>query len=365
MIDQEAMVFFKKLVESISPSGFEEEAVSLWKERTGAFIKKMYCDVHGNCTGIIANGKFPKIMLAGHIDEIGYMVNYIDEEGFIYFSAIGGIDPHLIPGQRVWIKTKKGKILGVIGRKPIHLIKELERKKVAGIDQMWIDIGSQSFEQTKEIVEIGDVAVSAVGFEMLNNDKLIGRDFDDKAGAFVVSQVLKELAQAESCASVYGVATVQEEIGLRGAITSAYEISPDIGIAIDMTFATDFPGMDKKKIGDIKIGAGPVIARGPNINHYVFEMLINTAKEDNIPYQVEGIAHSTGTDANVIQLTKSGVATGLVSIPLRYMHTSVELISLSDVENTIKLIKAFILRMNKDNKLLDFLQKNSSQYKNN
>ncbi len=347
MIEKEPLEFFEKLIGTISPSGFEQEAVDLWKSRTEQFVESVSIDVHGNCIGVLPKADSLKVMLAGHIDEIGYMVNYIDKEGYIYFSCVGGVDLHLVPGQRVWIKTKTKRVLGIIGKKPIHVLESAERKKVATIDQLWIDIGTSSCEQTKQIVEIGDIAVPAVGFEVLNEDKVVGRGFDDKSGAFVVSEVLRQLSGIDCQVAVYGVATVQEEIGLRGARTSAYGINPDIGIAIDVGFATDFPGMDKKKIGEADIGKGPIISRGPNINHKVFDLLVKAAKEENIPYQVVAAPRATGTDANVIQLTKQGVATALISIPLRYMHTPVELISLIDVENTIKLIKAFILKLDK------------------
>ncbi len=345
MLENESLEFLKNMIEIMSPSGFEEEVVSVWKQRTGAFSKKIETDIHGNCIACLNGQVKPKIMLAGHIDEIGYMVKYIDKEGYLYFSLIGSIDLHLVPGQRVQIKTKKGKVLGVIGKKPIHLIEEKERTKVADIEQLWIDIGTNNEQQSKDIVEIGDIAVPAVGFEFLKDDKVVGRGFDDKAGAFAVSEALRLLSQEKFKASVYGVATVQEEIGLRGATTSAYGISPDIGIAVDVAFATDFPGIDKRKAGEISIGSGPVIARGPNINHKVFELMIASAKEEKIPYQITGIPRATGTDANVIQLTRAGVATGLIGIPLRYMHTPVELVSLTDIENTVKLLRAFVLRV--------------------
>ena len=346
-MQKESLSFLKELLGTISPSGFEEEASKLWRERTKEFTKEIKSDIHGNSIAVLNGNEKVKVMLAGHIDEIGYMVKYIDKNGYLYFSPIGGIDLHLVPGQRVWLKTKKGKVLGVIGKKPIHLLEAEEKKKVSKIENLWIDIGTKSAEETKAIINIGDAAVPAVGFENLNSDKIIGRGFDDKSGAFVVSEVLRLLCKEKSLPSVYGVATVQEEIGLRGAQTSAYGISPDVGIAIDVTFATDFPGMDKRKAGEINIGGGPVIARGPNINPKVFNLLIDVAKGEKIPYQVEAISRGTGTDANVIQLTKAGVAAGLVSIPLRYMHTPVELISLRDLENTSKLLKSFILRINK------------------
>ena len=342
---KEPFEFLKRLTETVSPSGFEEEAVGVWKERTKNFADEVRVDVHGNGIAVLNKGMKPKVMLAGHIYEVGYMVTYIDKEGYIYFSTIGGIDPHLIPGRRIWIKTKKGKVLGVIGKKPVHLLEEEEKKKVAKIEELWIDIGRKDEKETKGTVSVGDPAVPAVGFETLNKEKVVGRGFDDKIGAFVVSETLRLLSKSKPKASIYGVATVQEEIGLRGARTSAYGISPDIGIAIDVTFATDCPGIDKKKIGDIKIGEGPVIARGPNINPKIFDLLVKTAKKQKIPYQIQGVSKATGTDANVIQLTRAGVATGLVSIPNRYMHTPVELVSLKDLENASRLLCAFILKV--------------------
>ncbi len=342
-MNQESLTFLENLLDKISPSGYEEEATAFWQSRTKEFTDKISCDVHGNCIGVLNPDGKPTVMLAGHIDEIGYMIKYIDENGFLYFATIGGIDMHLVPGQRVWIKTRRGKkILGVIGKKPAHLLEDAERKQIATIDQLCIDIGVKNEKEAKELVEAGDVAVPAVAFERLNDDIAIARGFDDRSGAFVVSETLRRLAENKPKAAVYGVATVQEEIGLRGAKTSAYGVSPDIGIAIDVTFATDYPQMEKKKVGDIKIGGGPVIARGPNMKHDITDMLIKTAEDEGIPYQIEAIPRGTGTDANAIQLTKAGVATGLVSIPLRYMHTPVELLSLTDLDNVSKLLAAFI-----------------------
>jgi endoglucanase len=353
-MDQNSLDFLKRLMESMSPSGFEEEAMRLWQERTKAFVDEVKTDVHGNSIGILNPQGKPKVMLAGHIDEIGYMIKYLNEQGYLYFAPIGGIDLHLVPGERVWIKTQQGKILGVMGKKPIHLMEEEERKKVAKIEELWIDIGAKDQAEVKKLVQIGDPAVPAVGFEVLKEDRVIARGFDDKAGAFVVSEVLRLLSWERPRASVYGVATVQEEIGLRGATTSAFGIAPDVGIAIDVTFASDFPDTDKRKIGEIKIGEGPVIARGPNINPKVFDQLVSVAESENIPYQREGAPRGTGTDANVIQLTRAGVATGLVSIPNRYMHTPVELVSLNDLENAARLIAGFIRRLDETSQFLPY-----------
>ncbi|MFH1664982.1 MAG: M42 family metallopeptidase, partial [Candidatus Omnitrophota bacterium] len=342
----ESIDFLKALINSHSPSGFEKDAAVIWKERTRSFTGEIKADVHGNVIGVLNGEGRPRVMLAGHIDEIGYMVKHIDDNGFIYFSTIGGVDLHLAPGQRVLIKSRKGDVFGIIGRKPIHLLEEQEKKKVSEIKDLWIDIGAKNKKEALERIAIGDPAVPAVGFENLYGTKVVGRGFDDRIGAFVASECLRILSDKKSmAASVYGVATVQEELGIRGARTSAYGISPDVGIAIDVTFATDVPGIDKRRIGDINVGGGPVIARGPNINHKVFELLVETAEKEKIPYQVEGISRGTGTDANIMQLTRAGVATGLVSIPNRYMHTPVELIDLKDAENTAKLISAFILKL--------------------
>jgi len=344
-MNPESLKFLEDLINSHSPSGFEGDAVKVWKKRTGEFTKDIMVDVHGNAMGVINPDGRPRVMLAGHIDEIGYMVKYIDKDGFLFFSPIGGIDLHLVPGQRVWIKGKKGDVFGVVGRKPIHLQTPEDRDKVTKIENLWIDIGVKSDKEARALITIGDPAVPAVGFEKLKGTRIAGRGFDDRVGAFVVSECLRLLKGQKIKPSVFGVATVQEEIGIRGATTSAYGISPDVGIAIDVTFTTDVPGIEKKHIGDLKLGNGPVIARGPNINHKVFDLLVQTAEKEKIPYQIEGISRGTGTDANVIQLTKSGVATGLVSIPNRYMHTPVEIVDTGDIENAAKLIAAFIKKL--------------------
>jgi len=279
-------------------------------------------------------------MLAGHTDEIGFMISYIDDNGFLYFRGIGGWDPQVLPGQRVWIMTGAGRLTGVIGRKPIHLLEEEERKKVVKFEDLWIDIGAKDKEEAEKLVSIGDPIVLAYGFEELRNGIAASRGFDDKSGAFVVLEAARMLAQLAPQAEVYAVATVQEEVGLRGARTSAFGIDPKVGIAVDVGFATDTPGMDKekKKVGEAKMGKGPIIARGPNINGKLFELLVETAKDKKIPYQLEGAPRGTGTDANAIQLTRAGVATGLVSIPNRYMHSPCELVNLEDMENIYKLL---------------------------
>lgn len=345
--------FLKQLVNTHSPSGYEKDTATVVKKRAKQY-SDVSVDVHGNVISSIKTKGSPRVMLAGHIDEIGYMVKYVDDDGFIYFTAIGGIDLHLVPGQRLIIKGKKGDVFGIVGRKPIHLQDVAERSKVSKIENMWIDIGAKNKKEALAKISTGDPATPAVGFETLSGTRVAGRGFDDKAGVFVINECVRALSKKTIAASVFGVSTVQEELGLRGARTSAYGVSPDVGIAVDVTFSSDVPGIDKRKIGDIKLGGGPVIARGPNINHKVFEGLVAVAKKHKIPYQVEGISRGTGTDANIIQMTKAGVATGLISIPNRYMHTPVEMIDTIDLENAVKLITEFIVSLKKTSSFIPY-----------
>lgn len=346
-MEEQTKEFLKRYMETISPSGFEEEASTIWREEAQGFADRTWVDPHGNSFALVNEGGSPRVMLAGHTDEIGLMISYIDENGFLYFRGIGGWDPQVLPGQRVWIKAKQGQVTGVIGRKPIHLLEEEERKKVVKLEDLWIDIGAKDKEEAKSLVSIGDPAVLAYGFEELRNGLAASRGFDDKSGAFVVLEAARMLAQLAPQAEVYAVATVQEEVGLRGARTSAFGIDPKVGIAADVGFATDTPAMDKekKKVGEAKMGGGPIISRGPNFNPKIFELLVETAKEREIPYQLEGAPRGTGTDANVIQLTRAGVATGLVSVPNRYMHSPCELVHLEDLENAYKLLAYTVERI--------------------
>ncbi len=334
--------FLESLLKVASPSGFEEEAAKLWKNEARLFTRDINSDVHGNSIAKLAGETDEIIMLAGHIDEIGLMISYIDPEGFLYFNPIGGWDSQILPGQRIKIYTKNNKIIkGVIGRVPIHCLSQEERKQVVKMNNLWIDTG-QSRKYISKNISIGDYAVIDCQPEFWN-DTLVSRALDNKIGAFVVLEVLKRVKNIwqRSKATICSVATVQEEIGLRGAKTSAYYLNPLIGIAVDATFASDYPQTDKRNIGDIKLGSGPVISIGPNINSQVYDLLVGIAKTKNIPYQIQAASGGTGTDANVIQLTRSGVATGLVSIPNRYMHSPCEMVNINDIDNAIKLLTAF------------------------
>ncbi len=332
--------FLKSLCEAVGPSGREMEPIGIWRDYVSRFAE-VKVDVHGNAIGILNPGSKVRVMISGHIDEIGFMIRYIDKDGFLYFSPIGGIDPNLVPGQRVKIRTRQGVVKGVIGKKPIHLMEREELQKCAKMDTLFIDIGVRDKESAQKLVEIGDVAVPWVEFWEMG-EHVVSKALDDRSGSYVVARVLELLKDRELNVSVYGVATVQEEIGLRGAKTSAFGIDPTIGIAVDVTFASDHPGVDEKKVGEIKLGSGPVIARGPNISPKLFERVREIAKQNQIPFQIEAIPRATGTDANPIQVTRSGVVAGLVSIPLRYMHTPVEMANFTDIENTAMLLAEFI-----------------------
>ncbi len=281
-------------------------------------------------------------MLAGHVDEIGLMITHIDDKGYLYTAQIGGMDPALLIGQRIKILTEKGPVFGVVGRKAIHQMSPEERKKNVEMENIWIDIGAADKKDALTRVAIGDPMIVDVEYRRLNGDKVVSRATDDKAGAYVVAEVMKELSKKKLNISVIGVATVQEEIGLRGAITSAYTAKPDAGIAVDVGFSSDHPDTDPKKTGEVKLGQGPILHRGPNINPIMEKDLFKIAKLKKIAYQVTAEPRGTGTDANAMQLSRGGAATALISIPNRYMHTPVEVISLNDMDAAVKLLVEFL-----------------------
>jgi len=338
--------FLKQLVEAPSPSGFEQPVQKIVREQMMKFADEVKTDVHGNVIGIRNPRGSPRLMLAGHCDEIGFMIRYIDKDGFIFFSSIGGIDAHIVPGKRVKIHTRNGPVLGVVGKKPIHIMEQEERKKVVKLSEQWIDIGVKDKKEAEKLVSVGDPITFTEGLERLQGELVSSRGFDDKMGTFVVCEVLKEIADKPLEAAIFAASTVQEEVGLRGARTAAYFINPQVGIAVDVGVASDFPEVDKKKEGEIRIGEGAILYRGANINPKVAELLMTIAQEENIPYQLSGEAKATPTDANVIQISRAGVAAGLVSVPLRYLHTPVEVLSLQDLENVVKLLSTFVQRLN-------------------
>ncbi len=298
----------------------------------------MRTDRHGNVLAvrhpIQEHTSAPRIMLAGHCDQIGLMVQHIDDNGFLYVQPIGGWDMQILLGQNLTVWTRKGAIPGVVARRAPHLMTTEERNKVPTFQDVWIDIGVKDRKEAEEIVTLGDAVTFALGYRPLRNGLAVSPGMDDKVGLWTVMEALRLLHGKPLHAAVFCVSTVQEEIGLRGATTSSYGIHPTVGIAVDVTHATDTPGNDKKQLGDVRLGNGPVLFRGPNINPRVLEQLEETAKRHDIAVQVRGAPRATGTDANAMQLSREGVATALVSIPNRYMHSPVEVVHLDDLERT-------------------------------
>ena len=340
-MEKDLRKFFKDMVQSPSPSGFEQPVQEIYRDFVKDLADEVKTDVHGNVIALKKGTGKLRFMVSGHADEVGLMIKYIDENGFIRFTTIGGVDSTLLPGLKVNIYHEKKVYRGIIGRKPIHLLKPEERKKTVTLDGLWIDIGAKDKKDAEKKVAVGDPITYSPGIEMLNRNIIATKATDNKSGVFVAGALLKELADDKISANIYAVSSVQEEIGLRGAITSAFGIDPHVGIAVDVTHATDYPGIDKNVMGDIKIGQGPVLVVGANINPKVFSLLKKAAKKVKIKYQIEAAPRGTGTDANAIQTTRSGVASGLISIPNRYMHTPNEIISFNDLEGAVKILAEF------------------------
>ncbi len=341
--------FLQELLETPSPTGCEQRVAELVRTRLADVADEIRTDTMGSVQAILdgADGG-PSVMLAAHMDEVGLMVTYISDEGFLSVAAVGGVDAAILPGLRVDVHTKEGTLRGVVGRKPIHLIKADDRKTVTPLDKLVIDMGMPA-ERVKELVRIGDTITYGVGFEEFGDGMAVSRGFDDKCGVWVATRVMEKLKEAGRASGAFiAVSTVQEEIGTRGAMTSAYSVQPDVALAFDVTHATDYPGIDKTEYGQITCGKGPVIARGPNINPVVFDRLIAAAEACGIAYQLEAEPSVTGTDARAIQVTRCGIPTGLVSVPLRYMHTSTEVVCLADLEAAVELIARFVLDMSAD-----------------
>ncbi|KXU36592.1 peptidase M42 [Cephaloticoccus primus] len=344
--------FLAELLASRSPSGYETEAQAVFDRYVQPAADTYAKDALGNRLATLNPGGDPVLMLAGHLDELGLIITYINEKGFLYFDTIGGHDRTVISGRRVRIQTAQGTIPGVTGKRAIHLMSEEDRRKVPERHEMWIDIGVRSKEEALARVQIGDVATYDHELELINGSVAAARAFDNKVGAYAVGETLRRLAaekdRAPLAAKVVSVGTVQEEVGVRGATTASYAAAPHIAVAIDVGHATDHPDCDNRKYGEFRLGGGPILCRGSNINPKVFARLRAAAQQAQIPYQIEADPRPTGTDARAVQIARSGVATGLVSIPLRYMHTPSEMVDLTDVEHTVALLVAFARSLEKN-----------------
>ncbi len=342
-------VFLAELLHARSPSGYEGEAQAVFDRHVKPAADAYTGDALGNRIATLNPKGDPVLMLAGHMDELGLIITYVNKDGFIYFDTIGGHDLSVISGRRVIIQTANGPVKGVTGKRAIHLMDEEDRKKVPKKHEIWIDIGVRSQAEAHERVNNGDVATYEHQHELFSGSIGTARAFDNKVGAYIVGETLIRLAKEKKrfAAKVVSVATSQEEIGVRGATTSAYLVNPHIAVAIDVGHATDHPDCDNRKYGETKLSGGPILCRGANINPKIYDRLLKAAKKAKIPYQIEADPRPTGTDARAIQMGRGGVATGLVSIPLRYMHTPSEVVDLEDVERCVQLLVEFAKGLDK------------------
>jgi putative aminopeptidase FrvX len=344
----------RKLLTAPGPSGYEQAAAAVFRDAASAFAEVSHDTVGSTVARVKGTADGPLLAVIGHIDEIGLIVHHIDDDGFLWFSGVGGWDPIILVGQRVEVATRDGVVHGVVGKKPIHLLKEEERKQVPELRNLHIDIGALDGDDARKRVRIGDVAV--IGGEPIEypNGRFVSRSMDNRLGCFVAFEAARLVAEAGGApGDVAGVAVTQEEITFAGARTTAFTLEPDIAIVVDVTFSTDAPGSEEKEIGSHKFGTGPVITRGSTLDPQVFELLHATAEEEGIPFTVAASARYTGTDADAVHISRGGIPTGVVSIPLRYMHSPVEMVQFDDVENAAKLIAAFAQRLSSD---LSFLR---------
>ena len=341
------------LLAARGPSGYEQAPAAVWREAAGAFAE-VSSDVVGTPLARVA----PKhgfevsprrLLVMGHIDEIGLIVTHIDDEGFLWFRPVGGWDAQILVGQRLVIDTREGPLTGVVGKKPIHLLRDEEAKKVADIREMHIDIGARDGKEARARVRIGDVAVIDARPIELPNGRLTARALDNRLGSYVALQAARLVAEAGGAQwELASVAAVQEEITFGGSRTSAFSLAPDAAIVIDVTHATDAPGIDVKEAGKHELGSGPVLSRGATLNQALFELVFDAAEAEGIKFTLEASARGTGTDADAVHLSRSGIPTALVSIPLRYMHSPVELVQLDDVEACARLVAAVALRLQRE-----------------
>lgn len=334
-----------RLLEVHGPSGYERRAARAWRKEAEGFADRVWLDVHGNSFAEIGEGGSPRVMIAGHIDEIGLMIHHVDDDGYLYFQGVGGWDPQVLVGQRVQILTDDAPVSGVIGWKAIHLIEREEQEKAVKLKNLWIDIGAEDGDEARERVAVGDVAVIRSDTITLANDRIAARSIDDRIGALIALEALRRAAEKGVSAHVIAVATTQEEIGYKsggGASTSTFGLDPDAAVVVDVTHATDHPTVEKKEHGEIELGGGPVISRGAVTNPVLFERLRSAADAAGLTYQVLASPSSTGTDADAIYTSRAGVATAIVSVPNRYMHTPNQMVSTADVDRASELVASLL-----------------------
>jgi endoglucanase len=343
----ESLAFLKSLLDTPGPSSFEAAPARAWRKEAESFADEVRADVGGNSYATVNPGGQPRVMLAGHIDEIGVMVTHVEDDGFLSFDTIGSWDHQVFVGQRVRLLGRGGPVTGVVGKKAIHIMDKDDREKVSKVEDLWIDIGAANRAEAERQLRIGDPGVLAAGVLEFPNGRLVSRSIDNRIGAFVVLEAVRMLAGGRPAAAVSAVATTREEIAATGggARSSAVALEADVAIVVDVTHATDYPGVDKRRHGDYRLGGGPVLSRGASVSEVVFELLAATAEAEGIPYTIEAASRDTHTDAEAIFNAHRGVATALVSVPNRYMHSPNEMVALEDLDRTARLLAAFARRL--------------------
>jgi endoglucanase len=337
----------KALLESVGPSGQEVTPAQVWRDSCQEFATEVGADKVGSSFARVAGtAGGPSLAVVGHIDEIGLHNTHIDDEGNLRFGEVGGWDPTVLVGQRIRIITRDGPVHGVIGRKPIHLLKGDDRKKAPELKELHIDIGAKTADEAREAVRIGDVAVIEADPVELRGGRLVSRALDNRVGCYVAAEAARLVAESGGApGDVLAMAVTQEETSFAGARTSAFAHDPDVAIVVDLTYATDQPGVEVGPITHHRLESGPVLARGTTLHPKVFELLYEAAEAEEIPFTVESLGRSTSTDADAIHLSRTGIPTALISIPCRYLHSPVEMTSLSDIDAAARLVAAFARRL--------------------
>lgn len=330
--------FLEALLTAIGPSGYETDVAHMWAREAESFADTVERDTHGNTFATINPGRRPKLLLAGHIDEIGVIVSHVDDDGFVYLKTLGGWDPQVLVGQRIRFSGTSGSITGVIGTTPIHVKKANERSKASKISDLWVDIGAKDGDEAREYLEVGSVGVIEQPVVRLLGNRIVSRALDNRIGAFVVLEALRHMQDAGVEAEVTAVATVQEEVGSYGARTSAFRVDPDAAIVVDTTFCTAQPGVDSKEYGDVPLGSGVNLTVGPLAHPAILAEMREIADEYEIPYTLTAYTRFTGTDADAIVISREGIPAAILSVPSRYLHSPSEMVDLTDVEATVELM---------------------------
>jgi len=345
----QSLDFLRKLVNTPSPVGHEVRGQRVWLDYVKKFAEETFSDAYGNCVAVLNKGGSPRLMMAGHADEIAMAVNYIDDDGYIYVRRMGGVDAAITKAQRIVIHTRKGPVKGVVGNVAPHLTKQEGDPKPPKIHDIFIDIGVSKRKEAEKLVQIGDPITLVDEFDVLRDDLVVARAFDNRIGTFAVAEALRQLSEhpkklnAEICA----VSNVQEEVGLLGARQIAYSLKPDVALVVDVTHATDYPTVSKAQHGDVRIGRGPAVTHGGCNHPEVVKRLEEVARSKKISLQHEAMSATSGTDTDAIFWTRGGIASGLISLPNRYMHSPVEVVSLADLEQIPQLLAGFALSLRK------------------